>query len=167
MDNRRFAFDDPWFDPEEKFPEFMAELAVRYPSYSLVYDRRRRQWMVYSKVRPDEFKAIVYVETAEHLPAEPDLAFLDTLTMTDVLREYGSVAAYCDWLEREQERRDKEGLEKMREDMRYAGKPVRDWIDGGGRETVILRPLSDEHRRQIEVDLNASAAARTIHREVA
>ena len=155
----RFAFGDPWHNPDDLFPSFMTELKLRYPDYGLVYDRRREQWLIFHQITASHLKHVAYCENGDGTAAEPSMEVLDRLTQADILRTFISADAYCDYLEKEQERRDVEGLAKLDEEMVYAGKPIRDWIAGGGRETVILRPISDEHRRQVERSLNLSAAA--------
>jgi len=155
----RFAFEDPWKDPESLFPEFMTELRLRYPTYGLVYDRRREQWVCYQLGTEGDLKIVAYVESGDGVAMDPCMEFLDKLSMSDVIRQHGSVRAYLDWLEREEQRRYDEGMASLDEDLQYAAKPIRDWIAKGGAETIVLRPLPEEHRRQVEADLNLSASA--------
>lgn len=136
----------------------MAELRLRYPSYGLVYDRRRQQWLCYVKGSEGDVRVVAYIESGDGVAMDPCMEFLDKLSVSDVIRQHGSVKAYLDWLEREEQRVYDEGMAAMDEDMRYAAKPIRDWIAKGGSETIMLRPMAVEHRRQVELDLNASAA---------
>lgn len=156
MDEGKRFESDSEHDPEVLFPSFMAELRLRYPDYRVTFDRRTQKWLVYDQKGPSCVMSVAFCEYADGTPAPLSMEFLDKLTFCDVIRRYGTPEAYLDWLERESERQYEEGIQRMLEEMRYARRPILRWLEGGGRETIMLRPFPTEHRRQLDRDLALS-----------
>ena len=153
----RYAFRDPWKDPERLFPSFMAEMKGRFPEYSLVWDRRREQWLCYHRQGEHQVMAVAYVEYGDGGAADPAIPFLDLLAETDIIRRFGTKRDYADWLEKQQEETDDRELAELRSDIHeYALKPILDYIERGAPETFVLRPFEPEHRRQVDRDLALS-----------
>lgn len=152
----RFAFGDPWKNPDKLFPSFMAELRLRYPEYEMVWDRQREQWACIHRIGPCKTMIVAYCEFGDGTPADPCQEFLDQVTACDVIRRFGNIEAYCDWLEKTQDDYDEAAKARMREEFEYARRPYSDYIAKGGPETIVLRPMDDEHRRQVERGLALS-----------
>ncbi len=161
-DGQRYGFGDPWRNPEKMFPSFMAELRLRYPEYGLVWDFHREQWLCYHRFGPSSVMAVAYVEDADGVAMDPSMEFLDELSRTDVIRQFGDIKAYLAWSDKHQQEYDERVLAEMRADAEYAAKPMASMIERSPT-SVTLRPLSVEHRRQVDRDLALSLnSARTV-----
>lgn len=158
-EGQRFAFGDPWYLPESLYPSFMSEMLARYPTYGMVYDRRREQWLVFTWLHEATPEPIAYVEHGDGTAAEPCMEFLDRLSACDVIREFGTPEKYLDWLEREMDRYKENAEQTIEDEIAYAARPIHDYIERGAPESIVIRPLKAEHRAQVQRDLALSASA--------
>jgi len=163
----RFSLEDPWRDPERLFPSFMASMKVRYPNYLLAYDHPQERWVVVHKMAPHYYKVVAPLEYGDGVSATPCIEFLDYLSECEVLRNFATMKEYCDWLEKESERVYQNGTERMREEMAYAARPIIDYVCRGGPESIVIRPLPESHRAQIDRDLALSVPGAVLPEEAA
>lgn len=89
VNGERFAFKDPNFDPDAKFPVLMEALRRYDAAYDLVWDRRKNRWAVITWMSADNWrgwnapKIIRFVEDENGVRQEPGMWLIEWLGDTD------------------------------------------------------------------------------------
>jgi hypothetical protein len=146
----RYDLDGATRSADALYPHVMAAIRHKYPDYSIIWDRWRERWVLVRIMGPEKIEPLSVIENDDTTYAEPSMALIEKLHISDWINFYPDHETFI----RALERRESDFEARWSEQKNAEWQRVSDAIAGHFERdpssvNIVLKPYRADHKKQI------------------